>query len=1016
MSSFTGALGTLFVEIDARADDALAAFDQIEGAVDDMQEKFAGMEKVGQQMAGIGAGLTAAVTLPLVGVGAAAVKTAEDLNIAKLSFTTMLGSAEAAEKMLKDLQQFAQTTPFEFPDLVASAKNMKAMGFEASQVIPTLKTVGDTAAALGGGKDVIDGITRALGQMQAKGKVSAEEMNQLAERGIPAWKILADQIGVSIPQAMKMAEKGAIAASTAVPALLEGMNKAFGGQMEQMSKTLTGQWSNLKDTLTAALIPIGQALIPALQALMPILQSVTGGIAEIAKYFQQLPGPVQAAIGTIALLAAALGPVLLALGGITTAIAAAMPALTGLAGFFGVSVAALAPWALAIGAVLAALVALGVWVKDNWEPIVAVLKTAWEGLTEAWTATWSAVSSFVIGIWEKIAGSGKSIWEPIAKFFSTVWDGIAGYFQSAWNTIAGFLDSIWGSIKSVATKAWDAVSEAIAGFLKWVEKIPGAKKLLNLDDTWQSAQKAAAELNKTAAATENVGKKAEASGKKIAAFGEENDKAIKKAAKHAELVRDAWDAAHKRYEQMATEAEKTRKWFEESYAKLDALNKQVAKSATDLANDYARAHEAMRAEATKTVGIMVPLSERIPKPVQDAIKANKDLEQAYKDLGVTSADELNKHYGKAKEAYDKITASGTASAADIDKAWVAMEKARQAAATAAGETIPADQKKMLEKMEEQTSTSSKKQKDAWADFSKEVSTVITNFAQDIAKSLFDGDLSFGEKAKKMLSSLGEAVTAKFIEPATKAVSEFITGVLTDLLSGKGLGGVMDSLKGIGSAMSGIFGGGASAASGAAGAAGDIAGAAGGAGSSAAGAAGAAVGAGIQGIVGVVSGVVSAVSGVISNFQFAAMNKSLDLIERYTRRSEIHLQYILEDGVNKWLPKLDQINGFLWDTFIGAFASLMSTTEEIRDIVKSLKFPIDWTMNFVDMNRQTLYEIRDALYDIRGYLETTRDNTGTMRDKLTGAQTWTVQFTGDPVASLVGQEIMRQLRLQGVNLV
>ena len=104
-------------------------------------------------------------------------------------------------------------------------------------------SIGDAAAALGGGKETINGITLALAQMTAKGKVSAQEMNQLAERGVPAWEMLARQIGVSVPEAMDMAEKGAIKAAQAVPAILDGMNQKFGGSMDQMSRTLTGQWS-----------------------------------------------------------------------------------------------------------------------------------------------------------------------------------------------------------------------------------------------------------------------------------------------------------------------------------------------------------------------------------------------------------------------------------------------------------------------------------------------------------------------------------------------------------------------------------------------------------------------------------------------------------------------------------------------------------------------------------------------------------------------------------------------------
>lgn len=58
--------------------------------------------------------------------------------------------------------------------------------------------------------------------------------------------------------------------------------------------------------------------------------------------------------------------------------------------------------------------------------------------------------------------------------------------------------------------------------------------------------------------------------------------------------------------------------------------------------------------------------------------------------------------------------------------------------------------------------------------------------------------------------------------------------------------------------------------------------------------------GVAGIVSAVGSVVSAVSGVISNFQLAGVNKSLDLIEKEVRYSQIHLLNILENS-NKFWP-------------------------------------------------------------------------------------------------------------------
>jgi tape measure domain-containing protein len=170
------------------------------------------------------------------------------LDSATRAFSTMLGSGEKAESFMKDLRGFAKTTPFEFPELVDASQRFTAMGFAADDVLPSLRSIGDATAALGGGKEIMNGLITALGQIKAKGKVSAEEMMQLSERGVPAWQFLADAIGVTVPEAMKLAEKGAINADQAIGAILEGMDGKFGGMMEGQSRSFKGAMSNIKDS------------------------------------------------------------------------------------------------------------------------------------------------------------------------------------------------------------------------------------------------------------------------------------------------------------------------------------------------------------------------------------------------------------------------------------------------------------------------------------------------------------------------------------------------------------------------------------------------------------------------------------------------------------------------------------------------------------------------------------------------------------------------------------------------
>lgn len=204
------------------------------------------------------------VAAALGGVGVAAVKMAADMQQNRIAFTTMLGSAAAAETMLSQLAAFAEKTPFEFTGLVESSKKLLAYGYSAQEIIPMLNNIGDAVAAVGGSADVLDRVTLAFGQMRAKGFVSGEEMRQLAEAGIPAWQMLAKVIGKDIPTTMKLAEDKALNANAAIAGMLEQMGTKYGGMMEKQSGTITGILSNIKDKGGALMRQLGDEIVESL--------------------------------------------------------------------------------------------------------------------------------------------------------------------------------------------------------------------------------------------------------------------------------------------------------------------------------------------------------------------------------------------------------------------------------------------------------------------------------------------------------------------------------------------------------------------------------------------------------------------------------------------------------------------------------------------------------------------------------------------------------------------------------
>lgn len=226
-------------------------------------------------------GAIVGVGVALGALGLASVKAAGQMEQTRIAFTTLLKDGEKAKSFLSELEKFAASTPFELPGVLDASKRLLAFGFSAEQVIPILTAVGDSAAALGIGEEGIQRLTLAIGQMQAKGKVSAEEMLQLAEAGVPAWEMLANKIGTDIPTAMDKASKGQISAAEGIQAVISGMNSKFGGMMEQQSQTVNGIMSNIQDSVTQTMVVIGDELIEAFD-IKGALKGAQDAIGEFA--------------------------------------------------------------------------------------------------------------------------------------------------------------------------------------------------------------------------------------------------------------------------------------------------------------------------------------------------------------------------------------------------------------------------------------------------------------------------------------------------------------------------------------------------------------------------------------------------------------------------------------------------------------------------------------------------------------------------------------------------------------
>ncbi len=103
-------------------------------------------------------------------------------------------------------------------------------------------------------------------------------------------------------------------------------------------------------------------------------------------------------------------------------------------------------------AAIAALIAIGVLLYQNWDTVIEFAKTAWQGLCDFISGICRAIGEFFSGLWTKL----QEIFEPIGQWFGEK-------FQQAWDAIV----NIFTPIGSWFGQRWADVTSALANIGAW---------------------------------------------------------------------------------------------------------------------------------------------------------------------------------------------------------------------------------------------------------------------------------------------------------------------------------------------------------------------------------------------------------------------------------------------------------------------------------------------------------------------------------------------------------------------
>lgn len=258
------------------------------------------------------------------------------------------------------------------------------------------------------------------------------------------------------------------------------MNKEYEARAATLSNTL----AILKNKITNIKTAIGEAFTPYIADFSDKFAPIMDNINQWVKANPELIATIAAVTAGVLALIAGLGGLALAftavtgglgaiisIGSMVGAMFAGITSAISAVGMVGGTLAALGFPVATVVAGIAAIVAGGVLLYQNWDLVKSKATELWQNLpkmiTQAWQAirsTWSALGTWFGGIWDSVKAAISTKIGEIKQVFNNWLGGMpapvqamVGNIISVWQSFSVQLAKVWNSLKDAAKSAWDGV-------------------------------------------------------------------------------------------------------------------------------------------------------------------------------------------------------------------------------------------------------------------------------------------------------------------------------------------------------------------------------------------------------------------------------------------------------------------------------------------------------------------------------------------------------------------------------
>lgn len=182
----------------------------------------------------------------------------KDIEATKANLSVVYNSRSMSELAFQNISQYAVKSPFGIEQTSEMAILLKQSGVYSTDLLDTLKMIGDTA---GGDMEKMKRIANNYAQIVSIGKASMLDMRQFAYAGIPIFEAVSKELGVSQQELRKLISDGKVTSEIIEKVFkdLTGVNGVFENAVEVGAKTLKARSQNLEDIKKLAQSEIGES-------------------------------------------------------------------------------------------------------------------------------------------------------------------------------------------------------------------------------------------------------------------------------------------------------------------------------------------------------------------------------------------------------------------------------------------------------------------------------------------------------------------------------------------------------------------------------------------------------------------------------------------------------------------------------------------------------------------------------------------------------------------------------------